>query len=212
MLQEREFERVGGGESIRTDIRLIAATNKNLESAIAAGTFREDLYYRLNVIPILLPPLRDRLEDIPALVRHFVDKVSTRLGRKPPEPAQTILHDLMAYDWPGNIRELENLIERAVVLEPGETLSRLDLPGGASRRGALPGGSGPDGGVEVEVPLPVLTRRAIERLEREYLRRVLALYKGSIQRSADHAQINRRSFFAKMRAYGLRKEDFKADQ
>ncbi|MFN0152696.1 MAG: sigma-54-dependent transcriptional regulator [bacterium] len=216
VLQEREFERVGGNETIKADIRLIAATNKNLEHAISTGKFREDLFYRLNVIPIFLPPLRDRLDDVPLLANHFVNKCAERLNRKPPELSPAALQDLMTYDWPGNIRELENLLERAVVLDPGEQVTRVDIPssaGGAGRRaGVTAQGGAPsaaDSTIDISLPLPVLAKRALETIEREYMKRILIKYKGSIQRSADHASINRRSFFAKMRAYGLRKEDFK---
>jgi len=212
VLQEREFERVGGSETIKADIRIIAATNKNLEEAIAAGKFREDLFYRLNVIPIFLPPLRERLDDVPLLASHFVNECAARLGRKAPELSRAALQDLMTHDWPGNIRELENLLERAVVLEPADQIARVDIPAVAGRRGgAPPPGAAPAGEVaaDISLPLPVLAKRALESLEREYIKRVLIRYKGSIQRSADHAHINRRSFFSKMRAYGLRKEDFK---
>jgi DNA-binding NtrC family response regulator len=209
VIQEREFERVGGRETIRTDIRLIAATNKNLESAIAAGSFREDLFYRLNVIPLVLPPLRERLDDIPLLVTHFLKRYAEKLGRKPPAPTPAVLNQLLHYDWPGNIRELENVIERAVVLDPGDAVRDVDLPGSPPRRPPAAPGSGGEGLVDISHPLPVLAKRVIERVEREYLKLVLIRYKGSIQDSARHANINRRSFFAKMRAHGLRKEDFK---
>jgi DNA-binding NtrC family response regulator len=208
VLQEREFERVGGSETIKTDIRLIAATNKDLEKAITAGTFREELFYRLNVIPIYLPALRERLDDVPLLASHFVQKCAERLGRRAPELSTAALSDLMSYDWPGNIRELENVLERAVVLEQGEQLTRVDLPAGAARR-AAGSGAAPGAPIDIDLPLPLVAKRTLEGIEREYMRRVLAKYKGSIQRSADHARINRRSFFAKMRAYGLRKEDYK---
>jgi DNA-binding NtrC family response regulator len=209
VLQEREFERVGGSETIKTDIRLIAATNKDLEKAIAAGTFREELFYRLNVIPIYLPALRERLDDVPLLASHFVQKCAERLRRRAPELTTAALSDLMSYDWPGNIRELENVLERAVVLEQGEQLAHVDLPAGAARRAAASAPAAPGAAIDTDLPLPVVAKRTLEGIEREYMRRVLAKYKGSIQRSADHARINRRSFFAKMRAYGLRKEDFK---
>ncbi len=212
VLQEREFERVGGTETIKTDIRVIAATNKNLESGIAKGTFREDLFYRLNVIPLQLPPLRDRLDDIPLLVTHFIQKCSQRIGRRAPAQTPALLSQLMQYDWPGNIRQLENVIERAIVLETGDALREADLPGSVERRapaaGAL-GGPVAEALVDIGYPLPLLTKRVLEALEREYIKRVLARYKGSIQESAAHAKINRRSFFAKMRAYGIKKEDYK---
>jgi Nif-specific regulatory protein len=128
VLQEREFERVGGTRSIRVDVRLIAATNRDLESAIASGVFRRDLYYRLNVVSITLPSLRDRREDIPLLARHFVAKHGKRGTRKLAGLAPEALARLEAYDWPGNVRELENAIERAAVLGSTELILPEDLP------------------------------------------------------------------------------------
>ena len=126
VLQEKEFERVGGTQTIRVDVRLIAATNRNLEKLVQAGTFRKDLYYRLNVFPIKNLPLRERLDDIPLLVRHFVEKFNKQLGKNVSEVPQPALQSLMRYDFPGNVRELENLIERAMILSSGKKLL-LDL-------------------------------------------------------------------------------------
>jgi formate hydrogenlyase transcriptional activator len=122
VLQEQEFERLGGSRTIRVDVRLVAATNRDLAEMVAARTFRNDLYYRLRVFPLLMPPLRERQEDIPALVRYFVEKYARRMNRTVDTiPAETL--DLLArYPWPGNIRELENLIERAVIVSPGPVL------------------------------------------------------------------------------------------
>jgi formate hydrogenlyase transcriptional activator len=123
VLQEQEFERLGGTRTIRVDIRLVAATNRDLTHMVEAGLFRSDLYYRLHVFPIIVPPLRERQEDIPMLVRYFAQRYATRM-KKPIEtiPAKT-MDRLARYHWPGNIRELENLIERAVILSPGTELS-----------------------------------------------------------------------------------------
>ncbi len=130
-LQEREVERVGDSRTIKVDVRVIAATNSDLAKLVAAGKFREDLYYRLNVIPVRLPPLRDRREDIPLLVQHFLDRFCRELG--PPRPTMTVsqqaMRRLMAYEWPGNVRQLENALERAVALSAGRTQIELaDLP------------------------------------------------------------------------------------
>jgi PAS domain S-box-containing protein len=122
VLQEGEFERLGNSETIKTDVRIIAATNRNLDEAMQRGDFREDLYYRLNVFPIHVPPLRERKEDIPLLVQYFVKKYSKKTGRKIKETSKKVIDRLMAYDWPGNVRELENIIERAVIVCPGERL------------------------------------------------------------------------------------------
>jgi transcriptional regulator with GAF, ATPase, and Fis domain len=122
VLQEGEFERLGNPRSIKVDVRVIAATNRNLEKTVKAGEFREDLYYRLNVFPIHSPPLRDRKEDIPSLVEHFIKKYGAKMGKNIETVPQKVMHALKAYDWPGNVRELENIIERAMILTSGIAL------------------------------------------------------------------------------------------
>jgi len=126
VLQEGEFERLGNPRVIKVDVRIIAATNRDLEKALENGEFRRDLYYRLNVFPILTPPLRDRKEDIPLLVKHFMNKYSGRIGKKVDKVSQRVIDILMQYQWPGNVRELENIIERAVIISRGETLELGD--------------------------------------------------------------------------------------
>jgi len=128
VLQEKEFERVGGMKTIKVDVRIIAATNRDLESLVEEGRFREDLYYRLNVIPIKLPPLRERKDDIPLLVEHFIEKHATRKNRLRPEITPEIMNAFMEYDWPGNVRELENIIERLSILASGRKVEFSDLP------------------------------------------------------------------------------------
>ncbi len=127
VLQESEFERVGGSKTIKVDVRIITATNKNLEQAITNGEFREDLYYRLNVIPIEVPPLRERVEDIPLLARHFIEKYNSETGKHIEGFTQNALSLLMNYEWPGNVRELENIIERAVVLSKNKYIDKSKL-------------------------------------------------------------------------------------
>jgi len=131
VLQEREFERIGDTHTTKVDVRIIAATNSDLRRMVAEGTFREDLYYRLNVIPVQIPPLRDRKEDIPLLVQHFLDKfrpdgVVGVAGRSPITVSQQAMRHLMQYHWPGNVRQLENAIERAIAFTAGR--SQIDLP------------------------------------------------------------------------------------
>jgi transcriptional regulator with PAS, ATPase and Fis domain len=119
VLQEREFERIGDSHPIKIDVRVIAATHSDLEKMVSEGSFREDLYYRLNVIPVRVPPLRDRRDDIPLLVQHFLKKLSGELGRAPATMSQEALRRMMAYHWPGNVRQLENVVERALAFSQG---------------------------------------------------------------------------------------------
>jgi transcriptional regulator with GAF, ATPase, and Fis domain len=127
-IQEREIERVGGKSVIKTNVRIIAATNRNLRKEVEAGKFRSDLFYRLNVFPIHLPPLRDRKEDLPMLASHFISQQTQRSGKKIANISQRALETLMRYDWPGNVRELEHLIERSVLMTTGPTIKEIPLP------------------------------------------------------------------------------------
>jgi Nif-specific regulatory protein len=139
VLQEREFERVGDSRTIRVDVRVVAATNLSLEQEIAAGRFRDDLYYRLNVVPIYLPPLRERRDDIPTLARFFLKRYADENRRDPPELTESLIKALRDYDWPGNVRELENYIERLLVLSEGKPLTPdLAGPPGADIHGLRP--------------------------------------------------------------------------
>ncbi len=122
VLQEQEFERLGSTKTIRVDVRLVAATNRDLAAMVADGRFRSDLYYRLNVFPLVLPPLRERRDDIPPLVRHFTQRFARRMGRRIETIPSAVMEALVRYPWPGNIRELQNVIERAVILSPGSSL------------------------------------------------------------------------------------------
>ena len=142
VLQEREFERIGGNQTIKIDVRVVAATNRDLHKAIAGGVFRSDLYYRLNVFPISVPPLRERREDIPLLVRHMIQKHAPRIGRHIEAIDEDTLQRLLAYDWPGNIRELENVVERAVILASSPVLTIAPEMLGAS---GVPGVARPAG-------------------------------------------------------------------
>jgi formate hydrogenlyase transcriptional activator len=123
VIQEREFERVGSSQPISVDVRIIAATNRDLKAAITAGTFREDMFYRLNVFPIQMPSLRERADDIPLLVDHLIQRYAKKAGKKVSNIKEDTIAMLQAYEWPGNVRELQNVIERAVILSAGETLS-----------------------------------------------------------------------------------------
>jgi Nif-specific regulatory protein len=203
VLQEREFERVGDSRTIRVDARVIAATNQSLEQEIEAGRFREDLYYRLNVVPIHLPPLRARREDIGPLARFFLGQYSAENGREPPEISVDFLKSLMAHDWPGNVRELENCMERAVVMAEGGPLSPEALAFTSSavhRRGR----SDLAGLIEQLVRAAVrdggdgLYRRVVGGVERELIAEVLRR-SGHVQvQAAAKLGINRNTLHKKM--------------
>ena len=190
VLQESKFERVGGNEAIEVDVRVIAATNKDLEKEIAAGSFREDLYYRLAVIPFHVPALRERREDIPELARAFVAEFCIEAGAKIKTLAPRALEVLQGYSWPGNVRELRNLMERLVLMTPGTRIQPGDLPG--SMRGAAPPreDAGPTATLED-------ARRAFER---EFLLAKLREHGGNVSRTAEAVGLARESLSRKIRA------------
>jgi nitrogen regulation protein NR(I) len=207
-LQESEFERVGGIKTLRVDVRLIAATNRDLKALIAEGRFREDLYYRLAVVPIALPPLRDRREDIPLLVRHFIEKYDQRLGKRVEGVDEEALELLRAYPWPGNIRELENLMERSVLFADGPIVHAGALPDSLREAtpaapmapvGALGAIAAPSGASMKEI-----VRQAQAELERELIARALDETGGNVTRAAKRLQISRKSLQVKMKELGLR--------
>jgi transcriptional regulator with GAF, ATPase, and Fis domain len=207
-LQESEFERVGGIKTIRVDVRLIAATNRDLKALIAEGRFREDLFYRLAVVPIALPPLRERREDIPLLVRHFIEKYDQRLGKRV-EGVDAEAMDLMCgYPWPGNIRELENLMERSVLFADGPIIHAAVLPD--SLREAAPGAPVAPVGALGAIAAPSgasmkeIVRQAQADLERELIARALDETGGNVTRAAKRLQISRKSLQVKMKELGLR--------
>ncbi len=196
VLQDGRFERVGGVRTLRADVRLCAATNRDLSAEVAAGRFREDLFYRLNVIPIHLPPLRERPDDIPLLVDHFIARFNRRLGRSVRGVASEALETMLSYGWPGNIRELENLTERAVVLADADVLTLDDLFGLGDAAVPPPPSD--------ELGLKEYVRITTERLERARIRRVLGEEGGNVTRAARKLSISRKSLQTKMKAYGLR--------
>jgi nitrogen regulation protein NR(I) len=209
-LQESEFERVGGIKTIQVDVRLIAATNRDLKALIADGRFREDLYYRLAVVPIVLPPLRDRREDIPLLVRHFIEKYDRRLGKSVAGIEEEALQLLLDYSWPGNIRELENLMERSVLFADGPIILASSLPDSLRER---PGGPatpiaavGPIGAIAAPsgASMKEIVRQAQAELERELIARALEETGGNVTRAAKRLQISRKSLQVKMKELGLR--------
>jgi two-component system response regulator PilR (NtrC family) len=200
VLQERKFRRLGGTEEIEADIRIIAATNRDLSRMVGEGKFREDLFYRINVIPVRLPPLRDRLEDIPLLAEHFLAKYSAHIGRTISGIAPDAMRKLQGYPWPGNIRELENAIERAVALETGPLVQATSLPehvlAGAP---AVVNGNGADAlpasGFDLE--------RHVAEIEREYIAEALRRAGGVKSRAAELLGMSFRSFRYYMKKYNL---------
>jgi DNA-binding NtrC family response regulator len=196
VIQTREFTKVGGVEPVRTDIRLITATNKNLQAAVAQGTFREDLYYRVAVLMIKVPPLRERSEDIPLLVDHFLRKFSAMYDRPVMKVASSTLERMVAAPWPGNIRQLENFIEQAVILAEGDTLTDRDFFAGDS---ATVGGVSPvpptSGQLEAGLPLHEMTRR--------HILRTLQKARGNRMEAARLLQISIRSLHYRLKSYGF---------
>ena len=190
-LQEREIERVGGTRVIKIDVRVLAATNRDLKKAIEEGTFREDLYYRLNVVPITLPDLKDRQEDIPLLANHFVQKFAPESNPAIREISKEAMAILMSHTWPGNVRELENVIERAVTLGRGPAVELRDLPP------HLAGGTNP-------LERAVAKEATLEDLEKDYIAMVLRRTKGHQIRAASILGIDRRTLYRKIRRFSLK--------
>ena len=195
VLQDRAFERVGGEDTIEADVRLIAATNRDLEAAIRSGAFREDLFYRLNVIPIRVPALRDRPEDVPVLASRFLARAAGRLDRRAPELSPAALEALAAYAWPGNVRELENLVERLVVLSPRERIDEADLPEVIRARGAT---------VSARAQRAPFPQERLADLERARILEVLDACGGNKKLAAARLGIHRSTLYAKLDRFGMR--------
>jgi chemotaxis protein methyltransferase CheR len=189
VIQNGEFERLGSSDTIKVDVRIIAATNRHLEEEVRRGRFREDLWYRLNIFPITVPPLRDRLDDIPLLVNFYVDKISKRLGKSIEMVPVSVMDALQKYNWPGNIRELENVLERAVISSSGPKLRLVD---------------------ELKRPQENLIRseQTLEAVEREYIIRVLEQVQWKVSGKNSAAEIlglDRSTLRARMRKLNIEK-------
>lgn len=200
VLQERELERVGGEETISVDVRIIAATNTLPDDLLGGDSFREDLFYRLHVIPITLPPLRERLDDIPLLVSHFVEKLRDRTCSTVQTVAEDALQHLRTYAWPGNVRELENVVERALVLAEGETLNRDDIPPFGTENGEAPlspveSEGLPAGGIDLN--------ELVEGAEERYIRRALEQANGVKAEAARLLRIKPSALYYKLEKYGI---------
>ncbi|HVU96390.1 MAG TPA: sigma-54 dependent transcriptional regulator [Puia sp.] len=197
-LQEREIERIGCNRSLAIDVRVVAATNKDLAVEVAEARFRVDLYYRLNAFPVILPPLRERREDIPALTRHFVRLYGERMGKPDMDIAPSAMHQLLAHDWPGNIRELEHVIERSLILCPGCSLDRVSIHCGSAAKHNQPN-----------------RLKTIEENERDHVLSVLKICKGKISGpggAAELLQMKPSTLFSRMKkmGIGLSREPLKA--
>ena len=205
VLQEKEIRRVGDNRPVQVDVRVVAATHRDLKAEVAAGRFREDLFYRLNVFPVTLPALRDRREDVPLLAAHFLEKHASAL-RKPIDGFDPeALRVLAGYPWPGNVRELENAVERAVAVAAGSTVGTRDLPADVrgSQAGSLPGE------VLATMPYREAVDLARDRISRDYLTALLREHEGNVTQAAQRAGMERESLHRLLRRYGVRSEDFK---
>jgi two-component system, NtrC family, response regulator AtoC len=203
-IQEREIRRVGDTRDIKIEVRLVTASNRDPAKAVASGDLREDLYYRLNVIPIHLPPLRERREDISLLARHFIAELSAEYGKRPKELTREVLDLLVAQPWPGNVRELRNIIERLVIMTPGDRIEARHLPaslvGAAPAAGEPPSASGP-------LPAPVSDfpslAAAREDFEKRYIWKKYQECGGNMSRTSEALQVERSNLYRKMKGYGL---------
>ncbi|OGP92314.1 MAG: two-component system response regulator [Deltaproteobacteria bacterium RBG_16_54_18] len=189
VLQEREFEPVGGTKTIKVDVRIIAATNKNLEDEVKRGKFREDLYYRINVVPITIPPLRERAEDVPLLAAHFLRLYGEKNKRMLKGFADGVMDALMRYDWPGNVRELENIVERTVIMSRGDTITFADLPP------AIAGAQG--------TAIQTSPAISLKDVERETIIKALQQTEGNRTKAAVLLGITRKTLQNKIKEYGI---------
>lgn len=196
VIQEREIQRVGGEETLQVDIRILAATHRDLEAEVAAGRFREDLFYRLNVVTIPVPPLRDRTGDVPLLAQHFMEKYAEKNHKHVRGFSPLAMDMLIKYPWPGNVRELENTIERAVILMPGEFITDNELPVNITRSFSEPGGRPELSGLD-------MANRPLESIEKEAILSTLEATGGNKSETARRLGINRKTLHKKLSAYGL---------
>jgi two-component system nitrogen regulation response regulator NtrX len=189
VLETQEFQRVGGSRKIKVDVRIIAATNKDLEEEIRKGNFREDLFYRLNVIPIEVPPLRAHKDDIPLLVEHFLRTFAIQYGQKPKKVTKSTLRSLVEYDWPGNIRELKNTIERFVIMNPSDLIDIKELQ--------------PSRGIKSDYSSFKTLREAREQFERDFIMKKLQENAWNVSKTAEELEIERSNLHRKIKALGI---------
>ncbi|MNK99223.1 Formate hydrogenlyase transcriptional activator [compost metagenome] len=199
VLQEREVERIGGKATIKVNVRVIAATNRNLHEETAKGRFRRDLYYRINIFPINLPPLRSRIEDIPLLTSHFIQRFSKKLGRQINKISTSLLQELQHYSWPGNIRELEHLIERSILLTTGDVITHVSFPSREIQEA-------------VDRSEEYFSIKTIEENERDHILSMLKYCNGKIAGEGGAAQrlgVPASTLGSKIKRLGIRKEHFR---
>jgi two-component system response regulator GlrR len=195
-IEEKKVTSVGSDRPVEVDVRFIATTNKDLHAEAERGTFRRDLFYRLAVMPILVPPLRERPEDIPMLAEHFLESANRRCKKSLRGIAPESRQALLAYPWPGNVRELENVIERAVIVSKGDVLTGLE-------RFLAPGGA--HAPVDLSLPFRDAKARVVEEFERAYVAGLLDVHGGKLTAAAKHADMDPKNFSDKMVRYGLRR-------
>jgi DNA-binding NtrC family response regulator len=207
VLEEKRFERVGGTTPLQVDVRVVAATNRNLKAAVAARQYREDLFFRLSVFPILIPPLRDRPADISTLARYFIDRFCRDLNKKPLVLSTTAEDELRQYAWPGNVRELQNCIERACILTEGDTIHprhlNLSFRAPASAAPPVDDDAGPWSKIDLSGTLAEASRRALAEVERRKIEQALKEAAGNRGRAAEILQVSYKMFIAKLKEYGL---------
>ena len=200
VLTDQSFTRIGGTRVVKVDVRVVSATARDLVHEIAEGRFREDLYYRLNVVPVVIPPLADRREDIPALVQHFIAHYAAERRVRTPEIAPDAMVALQSYDWPGNVRQLRNVVERTIILAPGDRLGRIDLDLLPAEVLGDQGDMGSAGGTAI-MGSPL--REARETFEREYLRVQIRRFSGNISRTASFIGMERSALHRKLKLLGI---------
>ncbi|MGH7890099.1 MAG: sigma-54 interaction domain-containing protein, partial [Thermodesulfobacteriota bacterium] len=201
VIEDKKIPSLGSEKSVNIDVRIIATTNKDLELEVEKRNFREDLFYRLNIIPIKLPALRERKEDIPLLARFFLEKYADRFNKPLKSISEEAMNSLIAYSWPGNVREFKNIIERAVVLERKEVIT--DIESLLTRKN----GNGLSS-VDFTSSLKVTKTRVIEDLEKTYISKLLEIYSGNLSQAARHADMDLKNFSEKMKKYGIQRDEF----
>jgi DNA-binding NtrC family response regulator len=201
--QEKKIERVGGNQEIDVDVRIISATNQTIEEKINRGEFRVELYYRLNVVPIHIPPLRERIDDIPLLVNHFIHIFNRKFNKNMRRVSTQVMSRLMQYDWPGNVRELENVLERAFVITEKDIIDTIifshDIAASVSR-------GAPPYSVDTEIPFKVARAMVEKRFEKAYLQEALNRYGGNVSETARMTGINPRTLWRKIKEYAIERD------